>query len=311
LLLKSIARSALAYDREEYGEFRATLEELTSTLTTTQDPNQLMAVAEAANEAMESYNRGAQRVYAAQTVELRCMIEMLSQTLVSLAQAGGQSVQTLQSIRNQVESARQLDDIRILRARLGDSLKSISDEARVQRERNAQMLHQAEEAALVAAGHQEDPEIDHVCGLPSVWKAEREIVAKTGTESRYYAAVFVIERLESVNRRYGYAAGDQLLQLFGRYLVSKLAATDKAYRWRGPTFVALLDRSAQADAVGAEVARFASTPQEHTIEVDGRPLKVPLSCAWTIVQLAKCQIAGEACQQIDRFVAEYWEKKRG
>jgi hypothetical protein len=121
-LIEGIARSALAYDREEYSEFRATLQTLPSQLETTKEPAEMLSVGEAANEALESYNRGAQRAQASETVELRCMIEMLSQALVSLAEAGGESVQTLRSIRNQVENARQLEDIRLLRARLGDAL---------------------------------------------------------------------------------------------------------------------------------------------------------------------------------------------
>lgn len=301
--------SALAYDREEYSEFRATLNQLALSLETMRDAPEFLGVAEAVNQTLEGYNRGAQRVHAAQTVELRCMIEMLSQTLVSLAEAGGQSVQALQSIRNQVESARQLDDIRLLRARLGDSLKSISDEARRQRERNAELLRQAEQATLLAAGHRDYHQVDRVSGLPSPEKAESEITARVGIDSSFYAAVFVVERLESINLRYGYAAGDQLLQIFGKYLVSNLGAMDEVFRWRGPCFVALLDRKSSADTVASELAHFASIRQEHTMQVDGRPFKLSMSCAWTIVPLAKCQAAGEASQQIDRFVSEHWVKR--
>ncbi len=304
LLLEGIARSALAYDREEYGEFRATLQRLSSTLETAQESDELLAAGEAVNYALETYNRGALRTQAAQTVELRCMIEMLSQTLVSLAEAGGQSVQTLQCIRNQVENARQLDDIRLLRARLGDSLKAISDEARKQRERNTELLRHAEDAAELASGHHETPDLDQISGLPSARRAEKEIAGRLGSGSRYYAAVFVVERVESINLRYGYVAGDQLLQAFGRHLISKLSPGDTVFRWRGPTFVVLIDRAAPVDAVRAELARFASIRQEHTMEVDGNPVKLPLGCAWTIVPLATCQVSSEVSHQIDAFVAE-------
>jgi GGDEF domain-containing protein len=309
MLLEGMVRSALPWDREEYTEFRGALQKLASTLKTTQNPDELLAVADEATEAMESYNRGAQRVHAAQTVELRCMIEMLSQTLVGLAQAGGQSTQTLQSIRQQVEAARQLDDIRLLRARLGDTLKSISDEARRQRERNAEILRTAEEAASLASGHRESPDADRVSGLPSARKAESESATRVASGARYSAAVFVVERVESLNLRYGYAVGDQLLQVYGRYLESKLTSGDQIYRWRGPAFVMTIDRSDSLESVRAELARFASTRQEHTITVDGCPVKLPLTCAWTLVELAKCQAPGQASQQIDRFVAEHWEKR--
>jgi GGDEF domain-containing protein len=309
LLLEGIAKAALAYDREEYAEFSATLHKLAAMLVATQDVGELLTVAESAAEAMESYNRGAQQAHAAQTVELRCMIEMLTQALVALAEAGGQSVQNLQSIRNQVEGARQLDDIRVLRARLGDSLKSLSDEARKQRERNDEILRHVAEAAALLSSQNREPEIDRVSGLPSREKAEDEIKVRVGPDSRYYAAVFVVERVESINLRYGYAAGDQLLQAFGRYLGSKLAAGDEVFRWRGPTFLVLLDRTCPVDAVRAEIGRLVSSPQEYTLQVDGWQMKLPSGCAWTVVELAKCQVADHATQQIDRFVAEHWEKR--
>jgi GGDEF domain-containing protein len=310
VLLEGIAKSALAYNREEYSDFRATLDKLATTFESSQDTEELISAAEWASDALESYNRGAQRVHAAQTVELRCMIEMLSQTLVALAQAGGQSIETLQSIRNQVENARQLDDIRLLRARLGDTLKSISDEAKRQRERSAQMLQRAQDAAEVAAGHRETQNPDRLSGLPSATKAERAITARAGPGSKYYAAAFVVERVESINLRYGYAAGDQLLQAYHKYLESNLTSIDEVYRWRGPTFLVFMERPSSIEVVRGDVARFASCLQEHVMDVGGQPVKLPLSSAWTVVELAKCEVAGQASQQIDRFVAEHWEKRR-
>jgi len=308
-LLEGIARHAVAFDREEYGQFSATLHKLASTLPAVADADQLLAVADVANETMESYNREAQRVYAAQTVELRCMIEMVSQTLVALAEAGGQSVQNLQTIRTQVERARQLDDIRLVRARLGDSLKCLSDEARLQRERNAEILQHAQEAALVASGNGESADVDRISGLPSSEKAERQVAKRVGAESPYYAAVFVVERVESINLRYGYSAGDQLLQAFGKYLASNLSPKDELFRWRGPAFVMLLDRACPADGVRMEVGRFTANRKEDVVDVNGKPLTLPLSCAWTVVQLSKCETGREACQQIERFVAEHGDKR--
>jgi GGDEF domain-containing protein len=310
MLLEGIARTALAYDREEYGQFRGTLQKLAETLEISDDAGELVGVADAVSQALETYNRGAQRVQAAQTVELRCMIEMLSQTLVSLADAGSQSIRNLQLIRNQVDSARQLDDIRILRARLGDSLKAISDEVRLQRDRNSKMLQKGEDAASVASGHLAEHDIDRVSGLPSMPKATSEITARLGADSPYYAAVFAVERVDSINLRYGYAAGDQLLQAFARYLMSNLPPADEIFRWRGPTFVVLLERTCPADGVRAELARFASTRPELSMDVEGRPIKLPMSFAWALVPLATCQIADHACQQIDRFVADHWGGKK-
>jgi GGDEF domain-containing protein len=309
MLLKGIARTALAWDRVEYAEFCATLEGLASTLETSQEADELLAVASGVKDALENYNRGAQNVHAAQTVELRCMIEMLSQTLVALAQAGTQSIQRLQSIRSQVETARQLDDIRLLRARLGDTLKAISDEARMQRELSTEMLRHAQEAASVALGHRADPDTDRVSGLPSPEKAEAEIAAKAGPGSPYFAVVFVVERVNTLNLNYGYSAGDQLLHAFGQHLKDNLARNNNIFRWRGPAIMAMLQRSCAIDKVKEEVTHFAARRPEHVMQIGGRTVKLPMTCSWSIVELAKCELAGKACQEIDHFVAEHWEKR--
>jgi GGDEF domain-containing protein len=171
------------------------------------------------------------------------------------------------------------------------------------------MLRRAEEASLIASGNRENQDVDRISGLPSFERAEREITSRVGAESGYYAAVFLVNRVESVNLRYGCATGDRLLQAFGQYLVSKLSPKDEVFRWRGPAFVALLNRTCPLDGVRAEVTRFASEPQEQPMQVDGRPIRLSLACAWTVVQLAKCQIPAEACQQIDGFLAEHGEKR--
>jgi GGDEF domain-containing protein len=293
----------LAFDREEYQDFHANLTKLGASLLTAQDQDELIRIALAICEAVGQYNREAQRVHGAQTVELRCMIEMLSQTLISLAQAGGQSVDTLQSIQKQLEVARQLNDIRLLRARLGDSLKTISDEAKRQRERNDRILQLAQQAALAAEADREDTEMDRVTGLPSSEKAEREIADRSESDATAYVAVFVVERVEGVNLRFGHAAGDQLLKGFGQFLVAKLSSTDKIFRWRGPSFAALLSRPETLEIVRNEVARFATECRERPLEVNGKTIKLPIGCRWTVLKLSEYPVAAEACQQIDRFVA--------
>jgi hypothetical protein len=67
----------------------------------------------------------------------------------------------------------------------------------------------------------------------------------------------------------------------------------------------LLDRSCPTEGVRVEISRFASVRQELTIQLDGKPQRIPTTCAWAIVPLAACQLPADAIQQIDRFVAEH------
>lgn len=302
VLLEGIGRHAIAYDRHEHRELRASLAKLTEMLQSAEGADPLLEIAEAACELLAHYNREAQRVHGAQTVELRCMIEMLSQTLAALAEAGGESVETLQVIQKDLEGARRVDDIRLLRVRLGHSLKTISDEAARQRERNAQMLRFAEEAARLVSGGADNPELDRMTGLPSAVKAENEMTRQLGPDSGTFVAVFVVERIEAINLRYGRPVGDRSLKLFAEMLVSSLKG-DEVCRWRGPSFVALINRASTFEVVRAEVARFATETQEKTVEVDGQTIRLWLGCRWTMLKLGEYSVPADVCRQIDSFVA--------
>ena len=183
VLLDGIARSALAYDRAEYATFRATLRQIHADLKNRDDPAEFTAAAARITKALDDYNRGAQRTQAAETVELRCVIEMLSRTLVSLARAGAQSAQILQTIGQQVENATRVDDIRLVRAQLGESLKEISQEATRQRERTQEILRHAQEAGLLSSEHADDAATDRISGLPWTATAETTIAPRVGPGS--------------------------------------------------------------------------------------------------------------------------------
>jgi diguanylate cyclase (GGDEF)-like protein len=304
LLLDGISRYAFAYDREEYTRFRERIKGYSEALEMAKQAAPMWGIVGETVSAMKDYTRGAQHVVGGQAVELRCMIEMLSQTLLSLADAGGKSVEALQTLRNQVETASRLDDIRAVRTRLGDSLKILSDETKRQKERNTQMQREAIEAARMASGrHTEaDPDADTVTGYTSRQRAEAEIATRLDASPPSYAAVIVLERLDAINLRYGFAAGDAVLRSFARQLANGITPPDMLFRWRGPAFVGLLSRTVKQDAVQAEVRNLAG---KQSIQVADLPLRVTMTCASAVLCLEKCGSAVDVYHQIDRFVAEY------
>jgi diguanylate cyclase (GGDEF)-like protein len=194
--------------------------------------------------------------------------------------------------------------MRAVRTRLGDSLKILSDETKRQKERNSQMQREAIEAARMASGrHTEaDPDVDPVTGCPSRQRAEAAIATQLDASPPSYAAVIVLERVEAINLRYGFAAGDAVLQSFARQLVTGITPPDMLFRWRGPAFVWLLSRSVRQDAVQAEVRNLAG---KQSIQVADLPLRVPMTCASAVLSLETCSSAADAYQQIDRFIAEH------
>lgn len=300
----------MAYDRNSHEQFRRTLQGFAESLHGTEDPHVILNTAADSVAAIEDYNREAQRVFGEHSVELRCMIEMLSRTLVGLAQAGGHSVDALQRIRNQIETASRLDDIRLLRARLSESLKALSHETELQRQRTAKIANHAEQAAGMAAG-QTVGEVDRISGLLGLKHAAESIAAHLGATSTFYAAVFLLERVDALNLRYGFDAGDKLLQAFSQLLVSSLSPRDEIYRWRGPAFVALLDRPVPIEGVRAELARFVPINVAQNVDLNGKSLQLKMSCAWAVLPLAQFELPEQPRDQIDRFILEHSQRQAG
>jgi len=77
---------------------------------------------------------------------------------------------------------------------------------------------------------QEDP----VTGLPGPRQAEVLIQRAIRTDSGLFLVCFVVDRVDQINNKYGYAAGDQILQMFSQRLAHHFSAKDKLFRWRGP-----------------------------------------------------------------------------
>lgn len=146
--------------------------------------------------------------------------------------------------------------------------------------------------------------VDEITGLPGLKKAEERIKELVRAGKGCYAFVFFLERMDTINKRFGFAIGDEILKSFSQATQQRLTSSDQLFRWRGPCFLGLLDRASGFDAVRSDVNKLASARMEHTVENNGRSILLSLSRAWTLIQISPGEDAGAVLRKIDAFASE-------
>jgi GGDEF domain-containing protein len=305
LLLHGIYLHAVDGERTDHDQFCADMRNLESQVTPQLPDGELLVVAGAAIKALEDYKQRTTRFSRRQAVELQKMVAMLTETVITIGGTNAQSVAKLLEIGKQLEHASVIEDIRVLKARLGDCLEAVRDETLRQKSQGDDTLEKLKEKLTSAqertAAFPRVEELDKVTGLPNHEEAEKAIRTALATSKKHYVVAAVVSRVQAVNARFGYAVGDRVLNVFRGHFQGGLTPRDRCYRWRGPVLLALLQREDPIEHVSAEIRRFADLKLESTLEVGARAVLMPISAVWSIFPV--CAPFDTLIGKIDTFVA--------
>jgi GGDEF domain-containing protein len=166
------------------------------------------------------------------------------------------SLDRLQELQERIEQAFTIDDVRRLKRELCACLESIRGECGGQ--------------TGETKSREETPEFDPLTGLPLRSVAEGAMKAACAGGTRTYACLFVMDRIQVINSRFGNQIADQVLLFFVQGLTMSLMGKDTLYRWSPASFLALFDRLENPDQVRREMARTMSQRQEQTFEIGDR-----------------------------------------
>jgi GGDEF domain-containing protein len=291
LFLQAISLHAVEGDQTEFERFRSDMAAFGNRLTADLSlSNRLLVVGEVIR-ALGEYNRHTSKFLSIQSTELQKMIAMLTRTVIAVGTSSETSVARLQEIEKTMEQARFLDDIRSVKAQLGDCLERVRGEA---------TRHKAEGKALVetlqqqladskdlSAGASRAVNLDPATGLADKAEAQRalEQAANSQEVSGKFVLIAVVNRMRAVNARFGYNIGDQILGMVAEYFRRSLPAEDKLCRWQGPALLAILSRKVSLTLVRHEIRRFAEARLEKTFVVGERSIMLPVSTSWTVFPL--------------------------
>ena len=289
LFLQGMALHAVEGDKADYDRFRGDIDGFAAQIGPTTPMSELLVAVGGALRAMEDYNRRTSKFVGRQNAELQNMVSMLTQTVISIGSSGDASVNKLQEIEKSIEHARMLEDMQLLKLRLGDCLESVRQETLRQRTEGQSALaslQQELDASRDRIGAFAAPvDLDAATGLPAKKEAMKALQAALAAPQDMFLVVAVVSRVQAVNARFGYAVGDRILAAFAEHSKKNLGATDQLFRWHGPAVLALLHRSDRIEKVRTEIRRFADVKLEKTIEVGARTVLLPISASWSVFAL--------------------------
>lgn len=306
-LLHAIGQYSVRADSEEYDRFHQAFQEMARRLEEPAPAGGISRLAEEAVSALGEYNSRVQKWFRVQSAELQSIIEMLTKTMMAIAAGAEHSISRLREIERNLQNATAVEDFQAARIRMSECLNTLRFEIERRREESAVQVKELKSAIdrseRRACGAKRLPgRRDPVTELPD--RPEAEATLMTAAESRgpFFVAVFVLERMELINMRFGHAAGDQVLVAYAQHLADHVESQDRLFRWTGPAFVALLRRTETIAPVREALGRFASKRLAKSAVFGARSVLLPIEANWTVLSVADAHPPATLIRQIDAFV---------
>ena len=224
LFLQAISRNAVEGDRADYQRFRSDMNAFAERFSPKLSISEQFLVLGEALRALEDYNRDTSKSLRVQIAELRKMITLLTQTVIVVSSSNGTSVARLQEIEKALKSPGIGEDMHSVNAQLGECLLHVRGDAvrhqaegKVALESLQKELAQSQEQ-LGGWSEHTNPDLarpeaaPELQGTPLPDKAEalqglQEAAAGPQTK---FLLVAVIDSLQAINARFGYAIGDEV-----------------------------------------------------------------------------------------------------
>lgn len=291
LFLQAISLHAVEGAEADYQQFRLDMNAFALRLAPEMPISERFLLIGEVLRALQDYNRHTTRFLRAQSSELQRMITMLTQTMIAVGASSETSLAGLQEIEKALENTRLVEDIQLVRAQLGECLKSVREESQRQKTNGKSALEnipvELAQSLLCLGGLSMGVNPDPVTGLPGEGQAEKGLQEAAAAPGAKFLLIAVVNRLHAVSARFGSGIGDQVLAVAAAHFRGALPAEDVLYRWHGPTFVAILNRAAAIDSVRAEVRRFADKKLEKNFLIGSRSVSLPIATNWTILPIVQ------------------------
>ncbi len=306
ILIRGIALHAIEGDPEDLKQLQYRMAGIAETLTADSSPDDLLVGIGKTLRALEEYNRRASGIFKGQVEELRGMLSTMTATIMFITSSSETSVKQLSTIETKLQRASTLEDTRQVKTYLTDCLTLVRSETlRLQTEARTKINglkgdveRLSNRLKAVSTDESEDP----VTGLKSRSSAEEAITIKMAAGKEFLVALFMLDRMASINGRFGRLVGDDILISGAQTLAQKLSGTT-LYRWSGPAFVAVFDPSVNLTQAEMRATQAASMRIERNIEAGDRSVLIVITASCHLQRLSG-KIAPDAVfRNMDAFMA--------
>lgn len=304
LMIRSVSLHAVDANHAEYERYKTRISKIQATLKQNASREQCMVAVGAVCQLVEEYNRSVSNFIRAEGKELQHMVSMLTATLLTVSSTSERSTKNLGDLEIQLSHAAALEDIKVVRIRLESCLSSVREEAARQRSEAKVAISSLQEELAEAQRNCASGGLasrDPVTGLLSRPAAEQAIRQAVTDGLAAYVIVGLVEKMQSINARFGYVVGDEILGEFANRVARQCGAGSTFYRWNGPAIVGLLKRSDPLHVVRTEVCKVMEQPLEKAVLRGDQNAFITTAVAWTIVPLTPP--SGSIISAIGQFIS--------
>ncbi len=286
LLLQGISLHAFQFDPAATEAFQLSIRKLRTELELVDDEDSALLMAAAAIRLLEENNGAAEAHLQSRHNELEKVVALLSDALLDVSNSTEETMVEIKEIERDIARARGVGALATGRARMAAAIAGI---------RAASHTANEIEGAL--------GETDGVTGLPDSSHGAAAIAEVWKHREDHYVGIFAAERLETINLRFGFQAGDQVLQTLSQHIAQQSVSGDQLFRWRGPCIVKLFRRRAPEAHVASEMTRAASSRLELALSIRDRDAIVSISTTWHLFPLHDARNFEQLIGRLNEFAA--------
>jgi GGDEF domain-containing protein len=290
LLIEALAIHSPNLDALAYASFRDAIRSLRNQIE--KHPDQAFPLTGRIVQLFEMYSRGLEKETQQDAAQMREAVSTAMETAIALADPCCPALGRCALAEKALERKPHGEELREFNSRLKESLSNLSAESAERRKTFAELSQasahpQSSAQAQLQAGLGNLEEMDPITGLPGMAGAELAIAGVLAAPAGSYLGIFTVERLNAVNARYGFGTGDRLMLEFAQELAQHFSGSDRLFRWRGPTMMALVKRTGRVLDVRTEMGRLASAKRDTALNLQGREVYMSIAVRSTVISLAE------------------------
>ncbi len=308
LLLEGIEVHAVRRDAGDYDRFRKELGLIRADLKEGIAASEVFVLASQALKTLEGYNAHATGQMRAQCEDLQNMVAMLTKTMAAITSESKSSISRLQEIQTTLQTASVLEDFHQAKIRMSECLEVLGKEIVHRRSESAKQISEMHSVVQglrsSRPGHsaEELARKDPLTGLIERAGAEVALASAVKEGQPVYAAVFVADRLDMINARFGRSVGDDLLLFFSHHIAHGLKEADRLYRWTGPAILAILHRETSVASVREDINALFARRLTLNVTSENRSVLLAVPAKWMVFAAHEIRPLPRLVKSIDAFV---------
>jgi GGDEF domain-containing protein len=303
MLLDAVATYTVRGTDADLEDFRRKLNRLTRQMDTEQSPMTVLGITSDAVEALETYCERTAKYNREQRAERQSMVGMLTETVAELAGQSESAVGRLQSIEKELGRASELNDIRALKASLGESLQAVRAAAAHHRNTSAATVERLRAQIVVARAQAADEPRPPVHIPGDLDLAPEPFDALVESPPASFVAVVRLRRADHIASRFGESVRLRMLAMIGTQLKTMVGPTDRLLRWKGTSFVMFLNTRETVGQVRACLAQLVAILNQQYIEVGSKTSLLSIGADWVVFSQADHPTLEAVFTEVDAFLA--------